>query len=55
MIFEYLNYALVCLLVLFLVIIFSFYRSSRYRIFDNKNFSKTSLIVYLLAIQAQFH
>ena len=40
MIFEYLNFALICLAVFFLTIIFSFYRSSRYRIFDNKNFSK---------------
>ena len=40
MIFEYLNYALVCLVVLFLVIIFSFYRSNQYMIFDNRNFSK---------------
>lgn len=40
MIFEYLNFALNCLAVFFLTIIFSFYRSSRYRIFDNKNFSK---------------
>ena len=40
MILEYLNFALVCLAVFFLTIIFSFYRSSRYRIFDNKNFSK---------------
>ena len=40
MIFEYLNYALVCLVVLFVVIIFSFYRSNKYMIFDNRNFSK---------------
>ena len=40
MIFEYLNYALVCLTVLFLTIIFSFYRSYQYMIFDNINFSK---------------
>ena len=40
MIFEYLNYAFVCLAVLFLVIIFSFYRSNQYMIFDNRNFSK---------------
>ena len=40
MIFEYLNFALNCLAVFFLTIIFSFYRSSKYRIFDNKNFSK---------------
>ena len=40
MIFEYLNFALICLAVFFLTIIFSFYRSSKYRIFDNKNFSK---------------
>jgi len=40
MIFEYLNFALICLVVFFLTIIFSFYRSSQYRIFDNKNFSK---------------
>ena len=40
MIFEYLNYALVCLVVLFLVIIFSFYRANQYMIFDNRNFSK---------------
>ena len=38
--FEYLNYALVCLVVLFVVIIFSFYRSNKYMIFDNRNFSK---------------
>ena len=40
MIFEYLNFAFICLVVFFLTIIFSFYRSSKYRIFDNKNFSK---------------
>jgi len=40
MTFEYLNFALICLVVFFLTIIFSFYRSSQYRIFDNKNFSK---------------
>ena len=40
MIFEYLNYALVCLMILFLTIIFSFYRLNQYIIFDNKNFSK---------------
>ena len=40
MILEYLNYATVCLTVLFLTIIFSFYRSNQYMIFDNKNFSK---------------
>ena len=40
MIFEYLNYAFVCLAVLFLVVIFSFYRSNQYMIFDNRNFSK---------------
>jgi len=40
MIFEYLNFALICLAVFFLTIIFLFYRSSQYRIFDNKNFSK---------------
>ncbi len=40
MIFEYLNFALICLALFFLTIIFSFYRSSQYKIFDNKNFSK---------------
>jgi len=40
MIFEYLNFALICLAVFFLTIIFLFYRSSQYIIFDNKNFSK---------------
>ena len=40
MIFEYLNYALACLAVLFLIMIFSFYRSNQYMIFDNRNFSK---------------
>ena len=40
MIFEYLNFALICLVLFFLTIIFSFYRSSQYKIFDNKNFSK---------------
>ena len=40
MIYEYLNFAVICLAVFFLTITFSFYRSSRYWIFDNKNFSK---------------
>ena len=40
MIFEYLNYALACLAVLFLIMIFSLYRSNQYMIFDNRNFSK---------------
>ena len=40
MIFEYLNFALICLIMFFLTIIFLFYRSSQYKIFDDKNFSK---------------
>ena len=40
MIFEYLNFALICLTVFFVTLIFSFYRSTKYKIFDNRNFSK---------------
>ena len=40
MIFEFLNFALICLTVFFVTLIFSFYRSTKYKIFDNRNFSK---------------
>ena len=40
MIFEYLNFALICLTVFFVTLIFAFYRSTKYKIFDNRNFSK---------------
>ena len=40
MIFEFLNFALICLTVFFITLIFSFYRSTKYKIFDNRNFSK---------------
>ena len=40
MIFEFLNFAIICLTVFFVTLIFSFYRSTKYKIFDNRNFSK---------------
>ena len=40
MIFEFLNFAIICLTVFFVTLIFSFYRSAKYKIFDNRNFSK---------------
>ena len=40
MIFEYLNFALICLTIFFVTLIFAFYRSTKYKIFDNRNFSK---------------
>ena len=40
MIFEFLNFALICLTVFFVTLIFAFYRSTKYKIFDNRNFSK---------------
>ena len=40
MIFEFLNFAVICLTVFFVTLIFSFYRSAKYKIFDNRNFSK---------------
>ena len=40
MIFEFLNFAFICLTVFFVTLIFSFYRSTKYKIFDNRNFSK---------------
>ena len=48
MIFEYLNFALICLTVFFVTLIFAFYRSTKYKIFDNRNFSKKLYSIYFL-------
>ena len=40
MILEHIEIALFCLIIFILSIIFYLYRSNKYKVFDNRNFSK---------------